>query len=245
MNESLEIYKPEYTDTEQILIHEDSNISDNDNNDDQFKPLASTFSPASLLTKFALRAIALRILPKNNTGIEKVIPNDCEIEIFADDIVLWSSGFDIEKVGESVNLALADTRSFAVNHKLSFSSSKSTVGFFTTNRKLQFLTKNLLNSQPGNRETPNAGLGSRSPIGFGLLQGEWTHGPDLVLLISGMRNNNNTFSIRIPLTHSAVGMTSWKPMKTQKNGNYALDGEGPHLTSTAVDFMKRWSTADA
>ncbi|GFV86139.1 hypothetical protein TNCV_671361 [Trichonephila clavipes] len=36
-----------------------------------------------------------------------------------------------------------------------------------------------------------AGLRSRSPIGFGLLQGEWTHGPDLALLISGMRNNNN------------------------------------------------------
>ncbi|GFT52807.1 hypothetical protein TNCV_206381 [Trichonephila clavipes] len=30
-------------------------------------------------------------------GIEKVIPNDCEIGIFADDIVLWSSGSDIEK----------------------------------------------------------------------------------------------------------------------------------------------------
>ncbi|GFY14419.1 hypothetical protein TNCV_1314731 [Trichonephila clavipes] len=37
-----------------------------------------------------------------------------------------------------------------------------------------------------------AGLGSRSPIGFGLLQDEWTHGPDLALLILGMRNNNNT-----------------------------------------------------
>ncbi|GFV85471.1 hypothetical protein TNCV_3772951 [Trichonephila clavipes] len=34
-----------------------------------------------------------------------------------------------------------------------------------------------------------AGLGSRSPIGFGLLQGEWTHEPDLALLISEMRNN--------------------------------------------------------
>ncbi|GFV87601.1 hypothetical protein TNCV_3282391 [Trichonephila clavipes] len=31
-----------------------------------------------------------------------------------------------------------------------------------------------------------AGLGSISPIGFGLTQGEWTHGPDLALLISGM-----------------------------------------------------------
>ncbi|GFV52060.1 hypothetical protein TNCV_1324131 [Trichonephila clavipes] len=36
-----------------------------------------------------------------------------------------------------------------------------------------------------------AGLGSRSPIGFGLFQGEGTHGPDLALLISGMGNNNN------------------------------------------------------
>ncbi|GFU16028.1 RNase H domain-containing protein [Trichonephila clavipes] len=35
-------------------------------------------------------------------------------------------------------------------------------------------------------------LGSKSPIGFGLLQDEWTHGPDLALLISGMRNNNTT-----------------------------------------------------
>ncbi|GFX85268.1 hypothetical protein TNCV_2675431 [Trichonephila clavipes] len=35
-----------------------------------------------------------------------------------------------------------------------------------------------------------AGLGSRSSIGVGLLQGEWTHGSDLPLLISGMRNNN-------------------------------------------------------
>ncbi|GFX15414.1 RNase H domain-containing protein [Trichonephila clavipes] len=36
-----------------------------------------------------------------------------------------------------------------------------------------------------------AGLGSRSPIGFGLLQSEWTLGPDLALLITGMRNNNS------------------------------------------------------
>ncbi|GFW01221.1 hypothetical protein TNCV_4514201 [Trichonephila clavipes] len=35
-----------------------------------------------------------------------------------------------------------------------------------------------------------AGLGSKSSIGVGLLQGEWTHGSDLPLLISGMRNNN-------------------------------------------------------
>ncbi|GFW23744.1 hypothetical protein TNCV_2032871 [Trichonephila clavipes] len=37
----------------------------------------------------------------------------------------------------------------------------------------------------------DAGLGSRSPIGFKLLQGEWTNEPDLALLISGMRSNSN------------------------------------------------------
>ncbi|GFV52114.1 putative RNA-directed DNA polymerase from transposon BS [Trichonephila clavipes] len=46
-------------------------------------------------------------------GIEKVIPNDCEIGIFGDDIVLWSSGSDTEKVEESVNLALVDVWNFA------------------------------------------------------------------------------------------------------------------------------------
>ncbi|GFX39253.1 putative RNA-directed DNA polymerase from transposon BS [Trichonephila clavipes] len=82
-------------------------------------------------------------------GIEKVINNDCEIGVFADDIVLWSSGSDTEKVEESVNLVLADVWSFAVNHKLNFSPSKSTVGFFTANRKLyNFRPRILLNSQP-------------------------------------------------------------------------------------------------
>ncbi|GFY11428.1 hypothetical protein TNCV_3182701 [Trichonephila clavipes] len=38
-----------------------------------------------------------------------------------------------------------------------------------------------------------AGLGSRSSTGFGLLQGDWTPGPDLALLISGMRNNNTFY----------------------------------------------------
>ncbi|GFU05216.1 hypothetical protein TNCV_575421 [Trichonephila clavipes] len=36
-----------------------------------------------------------------------------------------------------------------------------------------------------------AGFDSRSLFDFGLLQGEWTRGPDLALLISGMRSNNN------------------------------------------------------
>ena len=32
--------------------------------------------------------------------------------------------------------------------------------------------------------------GSRSPFGAGLSQSEWAHGPDLALLVMGMRNNN-------------------------------------------------------
>ncbi|GFS97579.1 putative RNA-directed DNA polymerase from transposon BS [Trichonephila clavipes] len=54
------------------------------------------------------RAFSAQELDATILGIEKVIPNDCEIGIFADDIVLWSFGSDTEKVEESVNLALAD-----------------------------------------------------------------------------------------------------------------------------------------
>ncbi|GFU82970.1 hypothetical protein TNCV_935731 [Trichonephila clavipes] len=39
---------------------------------------------------------------------------------------------------------------------------------------------------PHGSSTSSDGLCSRSPIVFGLLQGEWTHGPDLALLISRM-----------------------------------------------------------
>ncbi|GFW62365.1 putative RNA-directed DNA polymerase from transposon BS [Trichonephila clavipes] len=81
-------------------------------------------------------------------GNEKVIPNDCEIGIF-EDIVLSSSSSDTENVEESVNLALADVWSLIVNHKLSFSPLKSSVGFFSTNRKLyNFRLRILLNSHP-------------------------------------------------------------------------------------------------
>ncbi|GFX66129.1 HTH_Tnp_Tc3_2 domain-containing protein [Trichonephila clavipes] len=39
------------------------------------------------------------------------------------------------------------------------------------------------------------GLDSRSPTGFGHLKGELTHGPDLVLLISGTRSKNTNRKI--------------------------------------------------
>ncbi|GFX89708.1 RNase H domain-containing protein [Trichonephila clavipes] len=59
------------------------------------------------------------------TGVEKVLNNDCETGIFADDIVLWSSGSGTENP------------------------SKPTMGFFTTNRKLyNFRPRIPLNSQP-------------------------------------------------------------------------------------------------
>ncbi|GFW42792.1 RNase H domain-containing protein [Trichonephila clavipes] len=80
-------------------------------------------------------------------GIEEVIPNNCEIRIFAVDIIFWSDISDIKKVEESVNLALANVYSFAVNHKLSFKPSKFTDGFFTTKSIHSFRTKILLNVQ--------------------------------------------------------------------------------------------------
>ncbi|GFW48313.1 uncharacterized protein TNCV_1108761 [Trichonephila clavipes] len=51
-----------------------------------------------------------------------------------------------------------------------------------------------------------ADLGSGSPIGFGLLQGEWTHGPDLALLILGMRNNNILFNASCQVIYSQFGL---------------------------------------
>ena len=69
-------------------------------------------------------------------GIESVIPEGCDVRLFADDIVLWESGTDLQKMVEDINIALTDLWVFAVNHKTSFNPSKSSVEFFTTNRKL-------------------------------------------------------------------------------------------------------------
>lgn len=72
----------------------------------------------------------------------------CEIGLFADDIVVWSSGTDLSELESNINLAFDELWNFSGGHKLSF---KSTVGFFTTNtnRKLYGFQPNiLLNHQP-------------------------------------------------------------------------------------------------
>ncbi|GBO06673.1 hypothetical protein AVEN_90420-1 [Araneus ventricosus] len=55
---------------------------------------------------------------------------------FADDIVLWKSGAQVEEIESDVNLALGDLREFADHHKLILNANKSYVSFFTTNKKL-------------------------------------------------------------------------------------------------------------
>ncbi|GFU79565.1 transposable element Tc3 transposase [Trichonephila clavipes] len=85
------------------------------------------------------------------------------------------------------------------------------------------------------------GLGSRSPIGFGLLQGEWTHGPDLTLLISGMRNNNSTVS-----AYMTVFMELYinkKPVKTTLFLVRIVPEEQQAFDIGKVALIAQWSCA--
>ena len=68
--------------------------------------------------------------------IKSVIPEGCNIGLFADDIVPWKSGTGLQKMEDDINIVLTDLWTFAVNYKMNFNPSKSTVGFFTTNRNL-------------------------------------------------------------------------------------------------------------
>ncbi|GBO41133.1 hypothetical protein AVEN_270768-1 [Araneus ventricosus] len=70
------------------------------------------------------------------TGIEELLTRRCEVGIFADDIVLWKSGAQVEEIESDVNLVLGDLREFADHHKLILNANKSYVSFFTTNKKL-------------------------------------------------------------------------------------------------------------
>ena len=82
-------------------------------------------------------------------GIKNVIPEDCDIGLFTDDIVLWKSGTDLQKLEDDINFALSDLWAFAANHKICFNSSKSTVRLFTTNRNLYSYQPSIfLNHQP-------------------------------------------------------------------------------------------------
>ncbi|GFS99065.1 putative RNA-directed DNA polymerase from transposon BS [Trichonephila clavipes] len=70
------------------------------------------------------------------TGIEKVLAEHCEVGIFADDIIVWSSGSDVGENELNFNRAMEEAHSFAEMHKLIFNASKSLTTFFSTNRHL-------------------------------------------------------------------------------------------------------------
>ncbi|GBM40011.1 hypothetical protein AVEN_217607-1 [Araneus ventricosus] len=65
-----------------------------------------------------------------------VIADNCRIGLFADDILLWCSDSDIEKIESSLNNTIQRIQDFAKDHKLCFNPFKSVTGFFTTNRQL-------------------------------------------------------------------------------------------------------------
>ncbi|GFU20847.1 RNA-directed DNA polymerase from mobile element jockey [Trichonephila clavipes] len=75
------------------------------------------------------------------TGIEKVLAKHCEVGIFADDIIVWSSGSDVGENELKLNRTMEEAHSFAEMHKLIFNTSKSLTTFFSTNR-------HLFNNQP-------------------------------------------------------------------------------------------------
>ncbi|GFW23490.1 probable RNA-directed DNA polymerase from transposon BS [Trichonephila clavipes] len=70
------------------------------------------------------------------TGIEKVSAKHCEVGIFADDIIVRSSGSDVGENELKLNRAMEEAHSFAEMHKLTLNASKSLTTFFSTNRHL-------------------------------------------------------------------------------------------------------------
>ncbi|GFX49123.1 reverse transcriptase domain-containing protein [Trichonephila clavipes] len=64
------------------------------------------------------------------TGIEKVLAKHCEVGIFADDIIVWSSGSDVGENELKLNRAMEEAYSFVEMHKLIFNASKSLTTFF-------------------------------------------------------------------------------------------------------------------
>ncbi|GFU48592.1 probable RNA-directed DNA polymerase from transposon BS [Trichonephila clavipes] len=70
------------------------------------------------------------------TGIEKVLAKHCEVGIFADDIIFWSSGSDVGENELKLNRAMEEAHFFAEMHKLIFNASKSLTTVFSTNRHL-------------------------------------------------------------------------------------------------------------
>ncbi|GFS66445.1 putative RNA-directed DNA polymerase from transposon BS [Trichonephila clavipes] len=69
-------------------------------------------------------------------GVEKLITENSSIGLFADDIVLWHSSYDILSIEANLSQCLSRINDFAINHKLSFNLTNSMTIFFTTNRHL-------------------------------------------------------------------------------------------------------------
>ncbi|XP_042904077.2 uncharacterized protein [Parasteatoda tepidariorum] len=88
---------------------------------------------SDLLTDDAWRPILFALFI---AGIEKEILQGCEIGIFADDIIIWSSGRNIDAIESELNNSLKGIQRFAGLHKLNFNPKKSVVSFFTTNKRL-------------------------------------------------------------------------------------------------------------
>ncbi|GFY05958.1 reverse transcriptase domain-containing protein [Trichonephila clavipes] len=57
------------------------------------------------------------------TGIEKVLAKHCEVRIFADHIIVWSSGSDVGENELKLNRAMEEAHAFAEIHKLIFNAS--------------------------------------------------------------------------------------------------------------------------
>ncbi|GFV87841.1 RNA-directed DNA polymerase from mobile element jockey [Trichonephila clavipes] len=62
--------------------------------------------------------------------------NSSQIRLFSDDVVLWCCDANISKMESQLNRALVNIQEFSGNHNITFKASKSTISFFTTNRRL-------------------------------------------------------------------------------------------------------------
>nr|XP_015906441.2 uncharacterized protein LOC107438625 [Parasteatoda tepidariorum] len=76
-------------------------------------------------------------------GIEKTPPKAVKVGLFADDIVLWSSGNDLVEMERNLNNALSAFSDYALEFKLCFNPAKSIVTFFTTNKRLYNYQSNI------------------------------------------------------------------------------------------------------
>ncbi|GIX69280.1 reverse transcriptase domain-containing protein [Caerostris extrusa] len=60
------------------------------------------------------------------SALRRSSPKGVKWVFFADDVVMWDSGTDLQKLEDNLNSTLEDLWKFAENHKLSFNPTKST-----------------------------------------------------------------------------------------------------------------------